>query len=305
MTAEPMPEDEFALLAENAEDAGLDVSPLPTVARRRVRVGDHEIAAIVWGEQPELVLLHGGAQNAHTWDTTALALRRSLAAIDLPGHGRSDWWPEGYDAGALGDAVTAAVRALAPRAVAAGGTGLGASVALHVADRLGTSVERLVVIDSTPGSGAHAPGDWRSASAAAAQVAEFTAHEEFPDFETMLDHATNHYASRAPRALRRGVFHNSVRTPQGTWRWRWDPAQRGATPVDPESSVRALTRFAGDMLVVRGEHSDIVTDDKVTQMRSQHPSLAVATVAGAGHSVQSDQPVALATLLARFLDRRR
>ena len=39
---------------------------------------------------PELVLLHGGAQNAHTWDTVALALRRPLVAIDLPGHGHSD-----------------------------------------------------------------------------------------------------------------------------------------------------------------------------------------------------------------------
>jgi pimeloyl-ACP methyl ester carboxylesterase len=305
MAADVMHDDEFAFLEENAEDAALDVSALPVAARRHVHVGDHAIAAIVWGEQPALVLLHGGAQNAHTWDTTALALRRSLVAIDLPGHGRSDWWPEGYDAGALADAVTAAVQELAPRAVAAGGTGLGASVALQVADRLGTSVERLVVIDSTPGSDARPAGDWRNASAAAAQVAEFTAHDEFPDFEAMLDHATNHYASRAPRALRRGVLHNSVRTPQGTWRWRWDPAQRGATPVDPESGVRALERFSGDVLVVRGEHSDIVTDDKVAQMRTHHPSVQVATVAGAGHSVQSDQPVALAAVIARFLETQR
>ena len=34
--------------------------------------------------------IHGGAQNAHTWDTVALALDRPLVAIDLPGHGHSD-----------------------------------------------------------------------------------------------------------------------------------------------------------------------------------------------------------------------
>ena len=58
------------------------------------------LSALVWGEgPPELVLLHGGAQNAHTWDTVALALERPLLAIDLPGHGHSDWrddhayWP--------------------------------------------------------------------------------------------------------------------------------------------------------------------------------------------------------------------
>ena len=35
------------------------------------------------------MLLHGGGQNAHTWDTVALALGRPLIAIDLPGHGHS------------------------------------------------------------------------------------------------------------------------------------------------------------------------------------------------------------------------
>ena len=34
--------------------------------------------------------MHGGAQNAHTWDTVALALDRPLVAVDLPGHGHSD-----------------------------------------------------------------------------------------------------------------------------------------------------------------------------------------------------------------------
>ena len=49
------------------------------------------LSALVWGERaPELVFLHGGAQNAHTWDTVALALNRPLVCIDLPGHGHSD-----------------------------------------------------------------------------------------------------------------------------------------------------------------------------------------------------------------------
>jgi len=49
------------------------------------------ISMLVWGDAPpEIVLIHGGAQNAHTWDTVALALGRSLVAPDLPGHGHSD-----------------------------------------------------------------------------------------------------------------------------------------------------------------------------------------------------------------------
>ena len=41
------------------------------------------------------MLVHGGAQNAHTWDTVALALGRPLLAVDLPGHGHSDGGPDG------------------------------------------------------------------------------------------------------------------------------------------------------------------------------------------------------------------
>ena len=71
-------------------------SGCPTTDRRRsrrevARSTDRRLSALVWGtEPPELVLLHGGAQNAHTWDTVAMALGRPLVAIDLPGHGHSD-----------------------------------------------------------------------------------------------------------------------------------------------------------------------------------------------------------------------
>src|SRR2546425_1056517 len=88
--------DEFGMLHENASEVGLAITT-PAVERRSVEVpSGNELSALVWGEGPaELVLLHGGAQNAHTWDTVALALGRPLVAIDLPGHGHSDWRTDG------------------------------------------------------------------------------------------------------------------------------------------------------------------------------------------------------------------
>ena len=78
---------------ENAEEFGLPYDGPPAVRRESVDVATgRTLSALVWGDgRPELVLLHGGAQNAHTWDTVALALDRPLVAIDLPGHGHSDW----------------------------------------------------------------------------------------------------------------------------------------------------------------------------------------------------------------------
>ena len=84
--------DEFGLFHENAEEYGLPFAGRPVVRRVAVEVdGGRRVSALVWKtDEPELVLLHGGAQNAHTWDTVALALDRPLVAVDLPGHGHSD-----------------------------------------------------------------------------------------------------------------------------------------------------------------------------------------------------------------------
>ena len=83
--------DEFALLPENAEQIG-HTGPLPTVTR--VESGD--ISALKWGDEPpQVVFLHGGGQNAHTWDTVILGLGLPALAIDLPGHGRSAWREDG------------------------------------------------------------------------------------------------------------------------------------------------------------------------------------------------------------------
>ena len=63
----------------------------PTVRRESVEVAadGRRLSALIWGDAPpELVLLHGGAQNAHTWDTVALALDRPLRR-DRPSRSRS------------------------------------------------------------------------------------------------------------------------------------------------------------------------------------------------------------------------
>ncbi|HXW39104.1 MAG TPA: alpha/beta hydrolase, partial [Acidimicrobiales bacterium] len=129
----PAAYDEFSMFAENAGEAGLPWTGPPTVRRESTEVAPgHRLSALVWGTAPpSLVLLHGGGQNAHTWDTVALALDRPLLAVDLPGHGHSDW-PGGTDAlspAAMSDDVAAVVRRLASDADAVVGMSLGGMTA--------------------------------------------------------------------------------------------------------------------------------------------------------------------------------
>ena len=58
------------------------------------------IAASSWGleSDPLVVLLHGGGQTRHAWGETGEKLSKSgfhVLALDLRGHGDSDWHPDG------------------------------------------------------------------------------------------------------------------------------------------------------------------------------------------------------------------
>src|SRR6266571_453955 len=58
-----------------------------------VGVGDLAIRVRIWSDKgPPVVLLHGLASSARTWDLVAplLARRLQVVAVDLRGHGESD-----------------------------------------------------------------------------------------------------------------------------------------------------------------------------------------------------------------------
>ena len=91
---------EFSLLTENAEQAGV-TGALPEVERIDIDIPDMpdtpdgRISALRWGQAPRVIFLHGGGQNAHTWDTVIVGLGEPALAVDLPGHGHSGWREDG------------------------------------------------------------------------------------------------------------------------------------------------------------------------------------------------------------------
>lgn len=285
--------DEFGLLHENAEEVGLGWSGPPAVERRYVSLPDgRRLAAIVWGDagaSPEVVLLHGGAQNAHTWDTVALALGVPLVAIDLPGHGLSDWrddhayWPTN-----MADDVAVAVQALAPDARAVVGMSLGGMTAICLAARHPDLVRRLVVVDVTPGTD-HAKAE--------PIISFISGPESFASFDEILDRTVKFNPTRTVSSLRRGVIHNARENADGTWTWKWDPVRETKGVPDFTSLWDDVDAVKVPFLFVRGGTSGVVGDEDVDELRRRQPDVRVEVVDGAGHSVQGDKPLELAALL--------
>ncbi len=289
--------DELGLFHENAEEFDLPYDGPPAVRRELVPVGPgRQLSALVWGTAPpELVFLHGGAQNAHTWDTVALALDRPLVAIDLPGHGHSDGGVGGPDSVAHdADDVATVIRALAPEAEAVVGMSLGGVTALALADRSPELVRRLVLVDITPGV---------DAVKGAAIMAFVDGPPTFASFDDILVRTIEHNPTRSVSSLRRGILHNAVQQDDGSWVWRYARFRQesGHTHPDFADLWDAVSSLTVPVLLVRGmAPGSVVDDDDEAELLRRQPDAQVARVDGAGHSVQGDQPVALARLIDQF-----
>jgi pimeloyl-ACP methyl ester carboxylesterase len=300
--ATPATYDEFGLFRENADEFGIAWQRPPTVRRESVAVtpDGRRLSALVWGDgPPDLVLLHGGAQNAHTWDTVALALDRPLVAIDLPGHGHSDHRDEGPFGPRLNAAdVAAALRVLAPDSPLVVGMSLGGLTGIALTSEAPELVRKLALVDVTPGVDRDK----------AAPIAQFIAGpESFESFDEILARTIQYNPTRSESSLRRGVLHNAVPRDDGRWVWRYQRPRLSEqdnleVPADFATLWDDVAAITVPLMLVRGGATGTVVDDgDVAELRRRQPNVRVELVEGAGHSVQGDRPIELAHLLEDFL----
>jgi pimeloyl-ACP methyl ester carboxylesterase len=298
---EPADYDEFGLLSDNAAEAGLPFAARPTVTRREFDVPPGQtVSAIVWGEaEPDLVLLHGGGQNAHTWDTVALALGRPLIAVDLPGHGHSGRRPDrNYGPWRNAEAVATVIGQAAPNAAAVVGMSLGGLTAIHLAATRPDLVRKLVTVDATPQVGEATRTMSQADRGAVALVAGPPVFESFAEIAAAAIAASPH---RPRTAVERGVRHNSVQLPDGRWTWRYDMFELPSRQFDFAPLWDDVSAISAPVMLVRGGDSKFVTDDAAAEFRRRQPALRLEIVPGSGHAVQSDQPLELARLIQDFV----
>ncbi len=333
MAEDRIPYDEMGLFHQNAEEFGLPWTGPPAVRRTSVALPDgRQLSALVWGTTPpELVFLHGGGQNAHTWDTVALALGRPLVAIDLPGHGHSSGpGPEQLHGsrprGAAVD-VAVAVRELAPNARGVVGMSFGGLTTVALTAHAPDLVRRVYLVDVLPGL----------TGERSKHITEFLAGPvTFPSFDEILERTMKFNPTRTESSMRRGILHNAVQLDDGSWAWRhslWrldqpdaatagQPAGSGSSAVAEASAdapaagggshpggptryddlVDDLARIRVPLLLARGLRPDsVLREDDEERLRQLLPDATIEQFPEAGHSIQGDMPVELAASIARFI----
>jgi pimeloyl-ACP methyl ester carboxylesterase len=251
------------------------------------------------GKRP-LLFLHGGGLTAHTWDLVCLALRPDYRclALDLRGHGDSEWSPVmDYRIEAHRGDVEALVDHLGLEGFGLIGMSLGGLTALAYAGRHAARLSSLVIVDSGP----------EARQEGARRIAEFVAAPaEFASIDEVIGRALAFNPRRDASLLRRSLRHNLREMPDGKLTWKHD--RRHRAKFDPEEWARRrqglwdeIPRISCPTLVVRGGRSDVFHDEDAEKLARALPHGSWVRVEDAGHTVQGDNPRGLVAELRRFL----
>ncbi|MEQ8481583.1 MAG: alpha/beta hydrolase [Hoeflea sp.] len=257
-----------------------------------------------------VVLLHGGGQTRHAWGGAARRIADSghtAFTVDQRGHGESAWVDSkayafddyAADAAALCHEVLGRC-GRPPVLVGASLGGISGLMAEHM-DGPGL-LAGLVLVDITP----HMDPDGVS------RIQGFMAERMREGFATLEEAAAAIAAylphRRQPRSLE-GLAKNLRRGRDGRYRWHWDPAfidgprniNTGAETVQ-QRLAEAARALSIPVLLVRGQQSELVTEEAVGAFREMAPHARFVDVSGAGHMVAGDRNDAFNDAVLEFLD---
>jgi len=241
-----------------------------------------------------VLILHGLFGSLANWRSLArrLASRRRVYSVDLRNHGRSPH-ARPHDCRAMAHDCAHFIRVHAGGRVALIGHSMGGRVAMYLALRHAELVERLVVIDASPKSGAAAEPRRVLDALLALQPERF---EDREAVDTVLA------ATVADAGVRASLLMNLERRPDGGVRWRIG-LEEIAESFDRLGAALPDGRYDGPGLFVRGGRSDYLPASDEPLVKAAFPAADVVTIADAGHLPHVDTPERLASVIDAFLER--
>jgi pimeloyl-ACP methyl ester carboxylesterase len=249
------------------------------------------------GDGDVLLLLHGGALSAHTFDLLTLALGGGVRciALDMRGHGLSDWADQ-YPVYRFAADVVELIDDLGFATIHVAGMSLGGCVAGHAAPLLGTRLKSLTFIDVA---------DEVNFAASARMRAFFDRVRPVPQVEDLVAQALAVSPQTDPDLMSYRYQHLLKTGPDG-FTWRTDRRRR----TDFAAILGKLAELSGlaaqlscPVLVVKGGRSRVLSQRRLERFAGRFSNGAWTVIPEAGHNVQEDQPVRLAAAIRETIAR--
>ena len=115
------------------------------------------------------------------------------------------------------------------------------------------------------------------------------------------------YLPHRPKPANPAGLMKNLRERNGRLHWHWDPNFLSGTQTDrasqPQRLADAVQRIAAPTLLVRGDHSEIVSHEDVEAFQALAPHAEAVVVKGASHMVAGDENTAFGEALLDFLER--
>ena len=260
-------------------------------------------------EAPAVVFLHGGGQTRRSWGKAAAAVaerRWQAVTVDLRGHGESDWSERGdYRLTSFALDIQEVLRHVPAQPVLVGAS-LGGFTTMLLAGELSPGIARAVVlVDIVPNM------DPSGASRIHAFMADRVA-SGFDSLDEVADMIAE-YNPHRPRPTDLDGLRTNLRRRGDRWYWHWDPKFiSGSSPFPPfevtdtdrlHAAVEAILDNGVPMLLVRGQVSDLVSQERADQFLARFPQVEFVDVRGAGHMVAGDRNDVFAEAVLDFLAR--
>jgi len=259
--------------------------------RERVFTGIHgnRIVADCRGNpsDPPVIFLHGGGQTRHAWGGTAKRIASAgwhALAVDLRGHGDSDWTAHYARTDFGGDIINIAQQLGAKPMLV--GASLGGIASLFAQDlSAGDLGSALVLVDIAP----------HTNPAGVDRIIDFmrSGAGGFATIEEAGDAVASYLRERKRPKDVSGLRKNLRLKDDGRFYWHWDPRFLERTAAARESDRRAMEQAARRLsiptLLVRGAQSDVLTQNGIEAFQELVPHAKFADIAGAGHMVAGDR----------------
>ena len=285
-----------------------------------VVVDDRQVHYLEWGHGglPPVLCLHGGGQTAYMYEELGAALghRYHLLAPDLPSHGDSDAMilavdpetgpPIGMGPQMISSTMPPLLDHFGMQRVALVGASLGGLTSIRFAEAHPDRAAAIALIDV----------GHRLEPEGVRKIIDFMSrHESFASLEEAATEISKYLPGRKdvrPESLTR----NLRKRDDGRWVWKHGFGRRFREVKEEDHPANNLDEFLGGVkeaaesircpvLVLRGDASDVLSQQGAEEVAALMPNATLATVEKAGHLAAGDNPKSTVRLIAGFLDEQR